>query len=276
MPEKRTPPERFHVCQSSMQFSDDRGQVREDVVRLLTRPVEWNDGKRSLPDAINFTEAGNRPVDPVIRNQTARHGYHVFDAPGGAKMAVRDRHTPLTAAFTAVIAARKQPDGKPGSYGVRGVQTVSLETPAGNQITVAGAHWLTDYKLGDNPGDNRRREASNEALTDAMVAEVQEMGAGRRIVFWTGDTNVDERRDRGRDRRAPHAKFTAGGLVSIYDELGTYPLTGHGKVLDIVGSYSRDGRVLALEVHVGQIRNSDHRDVHGLYAIRGRLIKDDR
>lgn len=249
-------PERIHILHSSQLYSLNRDQIREDAVVTYGRNAH----------VVATTESEKDPVRGVMIRQAAKFGYQIpgKDLPGGGLIALREDCEVVAAGYSHVLDPRKT---RPGAHGHRGVHWVQFISPGGNLCSHQVAHWLTGTALGSNPTDNIRREERNILLTNAMILEVSTRAMGDAIAFWSADTNVDEVKDTGADPTAPHAKFTAAGLLSIYDELGVYPDTHGKKTLDVIGRHRSDLRVSPNRVRVHPRQNKDHRDVSAWYTI---------
>ena len=250
----------IRLAQSSMQFSDGARGIDRD-----TRMAFDTDA-----DFIAFSEAGpSSYVRQAINGQALRRDYFLTKGyPGDVMIAVHPKHKVLQEEYTKVLDARS---GFPkGNYRERGIMAVQVRTPGGNIIWDHTAHWVTAFRLDTKPGVESDREEKHRKQTLAMIDHVRRHGAGIDIAFWQGDTNVDEGKDKGADKDAPHHLFTKNGLISIFDDVGKYPSTHHGprgSTLDIIGRYANDRRVAPAGFMVDDNRSSDHFLVVASYLV---------
>lgn len=233
--------------QSSMQRTDSAAHKHDDVLAAIPDPAT-----RWAPAVVGFTEL-DATLRRLVADRCAETGYLLHRA-STVGLALHPKLTPLELGHVDVLdglrAAR-------GGHSPRPILYATCRTPKGNVISVHEAHWVTD-------APTERREAKRRALSQAMADQVRLHSKGRRISFWMGDTNEDE----GRPEHEVQRPLTRGGLVSIYDALGTHPTT-HGRTdtIDVVGHFDRDGRVVPRRVTVGDRRHSDHRQVDGRYTL---------
>lgn len=237
----------------------------EDVVARGLAAV-FGPGPANLPpDVVTFTEASGS-VGRAIRTAAKAAGY-TLAAPGDCMLAVRPIHRVTDAGYRHVVDARH---GMPsGNHADLGVNWINVETCEGNRAAFHVQHWLTGYELDSHPGPESPREAKHILQTRAMIEEVQSRSLGRRLAFWSGDTNVDAEADQGLDPDAPHALMSAAGLRHIYGDLGLFPPTlGPSRTIDLIGRDDSDKRVSPVRLHVFPRHPiSDHRMVEAQYSI---------
>lgn len=264
--------ELLRLMQSSMQFSDPRPAIRQDVLQT------FDDAERLDVAAIGFSEANRGSnVWPAIQYEARKRGWWFQgQVTGDARFALSPKCQRMRDGFTHVLDARS--GFAKGNYSKRGIVELTFLTPGRNVVTVHTTHWLTGFKLDRRPGAEHNREKLHTRQTDAMIERVKRNGRGKRLSFWQGDTNVHEEADTGFDREAIHRRFLAAGLVSIYDELqrpgSDLPPTTtsgpRGRTIDVIGRYQRDVRVKAVsfDVLARRDRNSDHLPVVATYELR--------
>lgn len=242
--------ETLRLRQSSMQHSDRAKAVREDAREAIP-----DSAAEDAPDFIGFTELGAREEARIVAARCKEAGYRLHKR-GSVALAIHPRHQIVELGGVDVLDALR---AARGSHRARSIVEATVLTPGGNTLTVHEAHWITDG------GRNLRRSAKRGAQSEAMVERVTLHGRGRRLSFWMGDTNEDEERGES-EVQVP---LTKGKCISVYDALDEYPSTHGRRTIDVIGHYARDGRVKPVSVSVGKKRNSDHRVVDAVYAIRG-------
>lgn len=246
------------------QFSDPRKQVRSDAERVLQDITG-----RGAPDFIGISEAEtNGHVAPIYADVALERGWHVYDPPKSGCM-IFARHPLLDAGYRHVIDANT---GMPkGNYGHRGIAYAAAHVENVGEVWYHAKHALTDFQLGDNPGDNLKREGSNTRLWTAAGQETADHGKGPALAFLAGDFNVHAKKDTGKDPHGPEAILGAHGLVSCWDALGKYPATHRGgKPIDWVMHRRGDGRVKLRDAVIRNVkgRYSDHHIVDAYYDVR--------
>lgn len=228
----------LELTQASQRFTVGHVEALHDFHQLLSR----------APDVIGFTEAVQ--FHDQLEDACRERDYQLRLPPmGDTAIAVHPAHHVTGHRF------EKVNDGAP-NHGPRGVQLVEFETPAGDRITVAEAHWLT-----------RRSDTGGQrlAMTEAMGQVIEEAARGSRLGFWMGDTNNP---DRPTAVSQVDRALRMADLTSCWDELGRYPDTHGNTTLDVVGSYDPDRRVSCLRARVFPQLHSDHRPLSAWYSIR--------
>jgi GH25 family lysozyme M1 (1,4-beta-N-acetylmuramidase) len=251
--------ELLHIVQSSMEIGDNAAQATADLRKLFNKDTY---GKRGMPHVIGFTEAGVKHIATAVSLAIKNAGYREIDGIGGGKIALRGDCQFCSKTDLKVL--EPQPT-QPGAHGDRGVLAVQFFSPEGNVVTFFEQHWVTAFGRG-----NKRRDAKHIKQTEAMIRLMREGAEGTAIVFGAGDLNVHEKKVPDLRPGSPERLMTAAGMVSIYDELQTYPVTMGGVLFDYIWSYTGDTRVSAVDVVVHPKRNSNHRAVSGFYMVKGR------
>jgi hypothetical protein len=243
---------KIHLMQASMQFSDPDFQTVADLRSIFTRGA----------DVIGFTEmapAAHRKQH-VLEQIAREHNYRVYvGGNGDTALAVAPEHRLLARGTKRVHDGRS---GK-GKHGPRDIDYVCVDI-RGERVWVHEAHWVTKFN------DDAERREDHIAMTKAMIGLVEDHAEATDLSFFMGDININEKIDRGQDKRKPDYLFNAAGLTTIWDELHK-AIGTHGKsCIDIVGSYVRDKRVKAHRVKVWPQGHSDHRPVSAIYKIARR------
>lgn len=249
--------EHISILLSSQEFNEKRADVESDAHTSFARGAMY----------MATTESGQAPVRPVIEKVAKEHGYQAFYAEGGEHIFVASGIKVVSHGFEHVLDPLRVPASQ-GGHGPRPVQWVDTVTPAGNEVSIVFAHWLTGFQLGNNKSDNVRREGYHLEQTLAVVQQVVDRAGQKAVAFWLGDTNVDEPKDTGADHQAIEYNFRQAGLQSIYDALDEYPDTHGKKTLDVIGHYLKDKRVTPVKVTVEAKQHKDHHDVLAEYDIR--------
>jgi hypothetical protein len=255
---------RIHLATSSMQNTDRPAEIERDVAELFL-PASWRRGW-GLPHAIVTTESERRgPVGPLLEEYADRHGWGYSDVRGDVQILTRpDVEILEPAAYVHVLDGR---GGMPrGNYPDRGV-VEELVGISGERVWVHGIHPNTGYVLDDDPGQETRREEGIAKVVTVGAERTRAHGRGTVLSFLLGDLNVDEAKDRGQDRDAPHAILRRHGLVSGYDDAGRYPDTHGHATYDVALRSVHDGRVRFVNLNVYAPRRSDHRRASFLYDV---------
>lgn len=239
--------ETIRLRMSSMQHTDTPRQIQEDARDAIPNAT------KAAPDFIGFTELAG-PVLTAVRERCKDAGYDLIRK-GSVGIAVHPRQDLLESGSVDVLTSFKSPSGR-GSYRARPILEVTTRTPGGTKATVHIAHWITD-------APTQQREDKRTEQSEKMADRVRLHSRGDRVGFWMGDTNEDE----GKPEREVQRVLTRNNLLSIYDELDTYPNTHGQKTIDVVGRYKGDRRVKAKRVRRRKKRNSDHRVVDATYEI---------
>lgn len=242
---------RVHVAHSSGQFSDEHDQQVLDAERLCTRAFHnnwwWLTG----------TEAGP--------SSSLKYGFHVFGprnhltfhkpSRGDVWIVTSDKHfmPGVETEWYKVVDAHSNPHG----FNERGILRVTGDTELG-QITVLSAHYVTDGAPGDS---NEQRIHWNEQLAAKAGELGREFGRGKKLVFYGGDQNIQDRR---------LDTFLGAPFTSLADETNDYQSTGHGAI-DVIASYNHDGRVAGASWKVYDDQEfklaSDHFLCEGVFEI---------
>lgn len=212
---------------------------------------------RNAPDVIGLTEL-TAPLRKVVAARCKEAGYH-FGNLGQEGLALNPRNHLIETGGITVLAGKG--GMAKGNHPSRGIMELTFRTPKGSVVTVHESHWNTD------PVDPKydQRDEGRKVQSEAMVERVALHGKGRRLSFWMGDTNSNERTDQNDEVQTT---LTHGGLVSVFDALKKYPAT-HGKseTIDVIGYYKNDARVTPEKVVAGKVRGTDHRRVDATFSI---------
>lgn len=223
--------------QSSLQAGHDPADVYRDALASLSH----------ADDARGFTEAAR--YHEALREACRAQGYTLCVASAG-DTAIAVRHTVVAQEFRPVLPASHKP-----LHGPRGVQAVTFQL-GDELVTVCELHIVRKAVSG------KQQLAMVDELGQIVAASAQ----GRRLGFYMGDMNHD-------DRRRPYSRFDAAerraDLTSCWDELGRWPPTHEpqGTTLDVVGSYDPDRRVRCLRARTWHQLHSDHHSLSAYYGI---------
>ena len=251
----------LHLLQASGSWRDNDREVRQDYRRAFDRGAHF----------IGFTEV-YRDLD-LLKTEAAREGYHLAWGPtksGKAETVVAVAKSVQVLEHGSVL-VNPADQGRPpsGGHAARYATWVTAEWQR-ETVTFVEGHWVTAA------GGNASRRAKRRTMSHVVAGIVAEHAQGRGLGFVAGDTNDDDNvNDRG---SVVYGPLEAGGLVTIFDELGVHPPTHQGRrdtTIDIIASYVPDVRVRAMRVEVHRGGNSDHRQVSAFYdvAIGGRPVK---
>lgn len=246
----------LHLLQISGSWRDNDREVREDYRRAFDRGAHF----------VGLTEV-YKDLD-LLQDEAAREGYQLAWGPtksGKAETVVAVAKTVRLLDHGSVL-ANPADQGRPpsGGHAARYATWVTAEWD-GETVTFVEGHWVTAAGRSASRREKRRKMS---AVTASIVAE---RAGGRGIGFVAGDTNDDDNvNDRG---SVVYERLEAGGLVTIFDELGVHPPTHdsrHDSTIDIIASYVADARVEARRVEVHRGGNSDHWQVSGFYDVATR------
>jgi hypothetical protein len=240
---------KIHLMQASMQFSDPDFQTIADLHGIFTRDA----------DVIGFTEVARSGArkQHVLEQIARKYNYRVYvGGAGDTALAVAPEHQILARGTSQVHEGRS---GR-GKHGPRDIDYVCVNI-RGERVWVHEAHWVTKFN------DDAERREDHIAMTKSMIDLVAKHAKSTDLSFFMGDININEKLDRGQDKRKPDYLFNAAGLTTIWDELNK-TIGTHGRAtIDIVGSYDRDVRVKGHKVKVWPQGHTDHRQVSVIYKI---------
>ena len=211
------------VMHVSMQFSDNTKQKQSDAQRIFERAskrhVAWVTG----------TEAGlgaAADLRKALKEQATRSGYRFF-----AK-------SDLWVAVSKLLITKGSWDegfimtlpGNAGSqkHDARGLLWVEFKSDTFGVVSVGVGHYMTH---GQKPSDEYYN--ANTKMTRAIAEWGKEHGKGRKLAFYAGDQNIQDREN---------DTFRGAPFTSLADELKDWQNTGHGAI-DVIASYNADTRV---------------------------------
>lgn len=258
--------ERLVLVHSSMKYSLAWWKLRSDARDAFAL------AERNNAAMIGFSEVQkNSRAHKQVKKAAREAGWSLQNnIRGDSRFAVSPNYKIRYAGSVGLLKANT---GMPkGNYGRKNLAIVKVETPEGNIVTNHTTHWLTGYRLGRK--GNRRRERRYEYQTKVLIDRVKKNGKGDHLSFWQGDTNIDEVKDRGRDKRSLHHQLESNGLRSVNDSLKKYPNTHGRRTIDIIGYYKKDARVSPKNLWVVPFKSkrwgkrySDHKMVVAVFHI---------
>lgn len=212
------------VAQINMQFSDTHQQMEVDAARIVNKAVHedyrWVTGG----------EAGaTSDLSNILEGAFLKRGYHFFRPRGQDSWVAIDKK--VTKGL-AEVEYEKVVDGVAKQYTNKGPLSVTYEDRLLGETTIITCHLLTKGRPVANAEQSQRLD-KNQRLMDAIGRIGREKGAGRALVFFQGDTNIDDRIS---------DVFLGNPFTTLADELKAWKGTGHGPI-DVIASYNRDGRV---------------------------------
>lgn len=207
------------VMHVSMQAGDTRTQKQHDVDKIFTRA----DTRRI--DVISGTESvgDNMYLAELLEQAAEYHGYR-FARGGDCWQAIRRGmiHSEFDTDFHNVVQ--------------NGHRRLGILETSFRHLKVGKLTFLTCHLL---KGQDDRPE--NVALMREVGTVARKAGEGRAIVLYSGDQNINDRRN---------DTFLGEPFTSAQDELGKYEGTHSRNVLDVWASWDRDKRVSAKYVRV--------------------------
>lgn len=251
---------KIKVQESSMQYSDTPKQHEKDAKAVFSLGSHIVLGTEAGP--------GSNVLPAALKQEAEAKGYwfYVPRRPTDCWVAVKKSLMPdkPRTGYIPVIEGSSE-SGDPHRYGPKGIVWMRGKTSLG-RLSVASFHGLTKARYPgmaqhDKPGDPVDHRAENERLGHALGDWATQEGKGTNLVFAGGDTNLLDRTD---------DVFFGAPLTTCWDELKTWPATGHGNI-DVIASYDRDGRVKCLKSRVLHDRDlhlfSDHFTVVATYEV---------
>lgn len=236
---------RIDVMHCSMQFSDNTKQKQSDAERLLDRAkkrnVLWLTG----------TEAGagqSLDLRRALREESNAHGFHFWQHPSSDSWLTINRDfidgLSMEVWFSDVLVPAKA-----GRNTAKRLIGAGYNTNIGiGRVTTSVCHYMTKGRPDARSPEYRQFLEENKAIAAEIGRRANVEGKGSDLFFYDGDQNIV---DRFNDTFLGRAKMT-----STWDELKTWPNTGHGNI-DVIASYDRDGRVKA-----AYSRALDDKDFH--------------
>lgn len=248
--------EQLHLQQASMAWKSTPRQAASDFDRILSRGA----------DVVGFTEIYEDL--PALREVAKTHDYALFwETRTGKSETVLAVRSAIPVLKAGSVLVNKADPGKPpaGGHSARYATWVEVEWQ-GNTVFVVEAHWVT----GRTPDRSRKRAA----MSSVVAGLIHEHARGDAVGFFMGDTNDDD--EPNDDGSVVYEPLEAGGLVTVWDELGVHPPTHGGKrggTIDVIGSWTADVRVSAARAKVWPWLNSDHGQVSAWYDIAPRVVR---
>lgn len=241
------PTEQLDVAHCSMQFKDNRAQVTHDAEILFDRNYDW----------ITGTEAGQAPVQPVLREVAKEHGYTFHQYKSNWVSIKRSIMVPGSRAPGGITVVDN--DLTKGRGHDSNVAWDSFEHKRLNRISVLVSHYNL-YGVPYKP--NQPNLKWNKALAEAIGTKGRLFGKGKALAFYHGDQNMVDRIS---------DTFFGEPFTSAWDELGRWDNTGHGNI-DVIASYDKDRRVSANYVRAlgdsGLFLYTDHFLVEAGFKVR--------
>jgi hypothetical protein len=212
-----------HAMHCSMQFSDNTAQKKADAKKIFdragTRKVHWLTG----------TEAGlgaSADLRAALQSNADTHGYR-FTVQSDVWIAVRKDLITKSSWDQGWIKTLESSTGSQ-KFSDRGLIWVQFDSKELGTVSVGASHYMTH---GRRPGDEYYQ--ANIRHAQAIGRWGKEHGAGRKICFYGGDTNIS---DKEQD------VFRGAPFTTLADELKNHQSTGHGPI-DVIASYDADKRV---------------------------------
>ena len=211
------------VMHTSMQFSDSTEHKQQDAQRIFARA-----SKRKLA-WVTGTEAGfgaSADLRAALAKEAKAAGYKFF-VKSDLWIAVNKTIITPNSWSDGFIKVVEHNTGSQ-RFDDRGILWAEfLWKPLGS-VSVAVSHYMTH---GQKPGDEYY--AANTKIARAVGDWGKVHGAGRRLCFFQGDTNIQDR---------TNDVFRGSPFTTLADELKQWDSTGHGAI-DVIASYDADGRV---------------------------------
>jgi hypothetical protein len=211
------------VMHVSMQFSDSTRQKQGDAKRIFARAdargVSW----------ITGTEAGLGAAEDLrqaLTEEATKSGYR-FVARSDLWIAVDKAMIAKGTYDTGFITTLPSSTGSQ-KFSTRGILWVQFKNAQLGTLSVGAGHYMTH---GQKPGDEYYN--ANTKMTRALAEWGKEHGKGKKLVFYGGDQNIQDREN---------DTFRGAPFMSLADELKAHQNTGHGAI-DVIASYNADTRV---------------------------------
>lgn len=212
----------------SMQFSDSKKQMAEDVERIFARAEEkkWS--------WVTGTEAGGEQTLHGLLRDGAKEADYRYWRQQGQDSWVAVREDLIDGGWETWYSGVIVP-GVAKHYTSKGVPSVSWDNDELGRLSVLTCHYLTKGRPGA-PAEYSQNVEENKALAKAIGERAIEVGKGaNNLAFYAGDQNIA---DRVADT------FFGEPLTSAWDEIRKWENTGHGNI-DVIASFDRDKRVVA-------------------------------
>ncbi len=231
---------RLGIIHASMQYSDTTAEHAHDAATV------FGYARRTRHQLVAGTEGGHaNSLWWQLPAAAAHHGYQLLHHPAGEWLAVDRRFG---------VFGRRGHVSVPGSPG-RGIAwaRIAPHDPRLGLVVLGTSHWRND-----DP-------AAAAALAYGVGRWARRHGRGRRLVFYTADTNTD-------DRRAD--VFHGAPLETCWDDVRRHPGTRFpgGPTIDVIARLTWDQRttcVSARRLADEQLPlSSDHCLIAATYQVR--------
>lgn len=254
-------PHQLTILHASLQYSDTRTQRAEDAETVMSQGADLITGTEAGPGS------GNTPEE--LKRQAKKHGYWFFlpAAPTDCWVAASKELMPKKPATGwEKVLEGSHAMGDPHRYGPKGIVWLRGETELG-RISLGAFHGLTKARFHGmerrhKPGDPVDHRAQNMKLGRALGRWATREGKGQALAFVGGDSNLNDKKD---------DVFFGGPLTTCWDELKSWPNTGHG-CIDVIASYDKDGRVSCKRARSFNDRqlhlHTDHFLIRATYEVR--------
>lgn len=225
--------------------------VRRDTLRLEMVPLHTEKPQFAAHAAaqvkaacergahvIGFTEL-HPPLTAELGKIAESHGYRWVTSGRDTGLAVKNHLSQFTS-DEVVIEGRARTE-------------VSFDFH-GSKVTVFGCHWDTNEP---------KHSASRAAYTSALILAMRSASAGKNLAFFMGDCNptIPQRFNTSEPRKT----LEAGGLLTVYTELGLFP---NHIGATVIGRSKGDTRVKAVRVTTYPPLGSDHLPAGASFSIR--------
>jgi hypothetical protein len=206
-----------------MQFSDSTKQKQSDAKRIFERAVKRH------ATWITGTEAGIGPsadLRQALTEEATRSGYR-FVVKSDLWIAVQKSQIAKGTYDTGFIPTLASSTGSQ-KFSTRGILWAQWKNAELGTLSVGCGHYMTH---GAKPRDEYYN--ANTTMTRAIAAWGKEHGKGKKLAFYAGDQNIQDR---------TNDTFRGAPFTSLADELKAHQDTGHGAI-DVIASYNEDTRV---------------------------------
>lgn len=249
----------IHLMEASMRFTDTDAEVKADFKYILDQE----------PDMVLLTEMGSlhKQLSQVCNGTDYRPVYFANQAEiafivkvGDKQIGIKDKGTVQASPGD----ASNKEAGHPGEGGYPDKYICWVKCKFyGEDVYYHGAHWIAH--LADFNSDQRVKRSN--MMSQQMAIQVRKHGSGSALSLFAGDTNQDDVPGEDKKLGDINSIFRRADLLTIWDEMEVYPPTFSGRTIDVIGSFTPDGRVKAKRYKVHPKQNSDHRFISAWYEI---------